>query len=93
MESHLKKPKQDEQRAQGNLVELDKAKCKVSHLSRGNSHYPYKMGDKRIEHSPVQKDLGVPGKLAVSQQCPLTVQKANHTLGSIIESTASRSGR
>jgi len=48
-------------------------------------HYQYKLGDKRIEHSPVEKDLGVQvdGKLDKSQKCALTTQKANHILGCI----------
>jgi len=55
-------------------------------------HYQYKLGDKRIEHSPVEKDLGVQvdGKLDMSQKCALTPQKANHILGCIKRSVASR---
>ena len=55
-------------------------------------HYQYKLGDKRIEHSPVEKDLGVQvdGKLDMSQKCALTTQKANHILGCIKRSVASR---
>jgi len=34
-----------------------KAKCKV--LGCSNPHYQYKLGDKRMEHSPVEKDLVV----------------------------------
>lgn len=74
-------------------MELDKVKCKVSHLNHGNSHYTYKLGEKRIERSPAKKDLGVLGKLAMSQECPFTGQKANCTLDSMAGNTVSRSGR
>jgi len=41
------------------MLRFNKAKCKVLHPGRGNSCYQYKLGDKRIEHSPAKKDLGV----------------------------------
>ena len=46
--------------AQVNLTRFNKAKCKVLHLSHGSSYCPYKLGNARIEHSPLKKDLGVP---------------------------------
>lgn len=51
-------------------MKLNKAKCKVLHPDRGNPHYQYKLGDKRIEHSPAEKDQGtlVDGKLDISKQ-------------------------
>ena len=60
--------------AQVNLMKFSKAKCKVLHLSQVDPHYQYKLGDKRIEHSPAEKDLGVlvNGKLDTSQQCALS---------------------
>ena len=69
------------------------SKWKVLHLGHSNSHYQYKVGDVRIEHSPVEKDLElvVDGKLDMSQQCALAVQKANSILGCIKRSLASRS--
>lgn len=39
-------------------MRFSKFKCKFSLLAHSNPHYQYKMGDKRIEHSPVEKDLG-----------------------------------
>ena len=58
-------------------------------LGHSNLHEQYNVGDKRIEHSPAIKDLRVllDGKLDVSQQC---AQKANHILGCIKRSVASR---
>ena len=47
-----------EQWGQVNLMTFNKSKCKVLHLSHGNPHYQYKLGDVRMEHSPAEKDLG-----------------------------------
>ena len=72
---------QAEQMAQVNLMRFNKSKCKVLHLGRGNIHYQYKLGDERIEHSPAEKDLGVPvaGRLDVSTH-PLTFIDAHGAL-------------
>lgn len=54
-------------------MRFNKDKHEVSHLVHGNAHCQYKLGDKRVEHRPAEKDLGVllVGKLDVSQQCSL----------------------
>lgn len=60
-------------------MKFNKTKCKVLHLDRGNPWYEYRLGDKEIDNSPAEKDLGilVNERQDMNQQWVLKAQKIN----------------
>ncbi|KAJ7413333.1 hypothetical protein WISP_91369 [Willisornis vidua] len=76
--------------ARANLMMLNKAKCKILHVSQDNPKQKYRLGREWVESSPA-KNLGMLAveKLDMTQQPALAAQKANQILGCLKRSMAS----
>ncbi|GAB0204315.1 hypothetical protein GRJ2_002897100 [Grus japonensis] len=72
-------------------MKFNTSKCQILHLGLVSPGYTYKLGDKRLESSPMERYLGVwvDGKLNMSQQCALAAKRTNRVLGCIKHSIAS----
>ena len=78
-----------------NLLKFNKAKRKVLPRGWGNPKHRSRLGGKRIESSPEEKDLGVldDKRLNTTRQCLLAALKGSHALGCIPSSVGSGRGR
>ncbi|KAF7251846.1 hypothetical protein EYD10_03046 [Varanus komodoensis] len=76
-----------------NRMAFNVDKCKVLHLGHRNGCHKYRLGDKWLDSSTCERDLGVlvDCRLHMSQQCDVVVKRVNATLGCIARSVASRS--
>ena len=56
-----------------NQMRFKRANCKVLHLGQDNPTRVYRLGEKLLESSPVEKDVGIlmDKKMDISQQCVL----------------------
>lgn len=66
-------------------MEFNVSKCKVLHIGKNNSNFSYTMGDKWLDASDSERDLGVVvnNDLKVHKQCLEARNRANKMLGII----------
>lgn len=62
-----------------NCMKFKKDKCQILHVGQCNPGCTYRLGYKKLECSPAERDLGslVDGKLKISQQFALVAKMAN----------------
>jgi len=70
-----------------NGMKFTKNKCRILHRGQSNAGHRYKLGDRWLESSPAERDLGV--LVSMSQQCALAAKRANGILGCIKHSITS----
>lgn len=78
-----------------NHTKFNKNKRSVLYLGWSSPGYMYKLKDKRLKSSTIERDLGiwVDGNLNMSQQCDLRVKRASCVLGCTKHNTTSGLGR
>lgn len=64
-----------------NLMKFYKSKCWILRLGQGNPGFTYKLGDKRLESCPAERERGwLDGKLSMSQMCALAAKREKYAL-------------
>lgn len=66
-------------------MKLNKAMCRVLQVVWGDYKYKYRLGEKWIDSTPMEKDfvMLVDKKLSIRQKHSLEAQNANHMPGCI----------
>ena len=66
-------------------MQFNQDKCVVMHVGRCNSQFDYKLGNKLLNTTGKEKDLGVmvDSNMKFSEQCNSAITNANNTLGLI----------
>ncbi|PKU37421.1 rna-directed dna polymerase from mobile element jockey-like [Limosa lapponica baueri] len=72
-----------EERANKNLMEFNKDKCKVLHLGKYNPGVQHRLGSTQLGSSSVDLGVLVDNKLSMNEQCAAVAKQANRMLGCI----------
>jgi len=66
-----------------NGMKFNKSKCRILHLEWSHAGHKYKQGEKWLESSPAEEDLGalVDIRLNRSQQCALAAKRQTASWG------------